>query len=332
MEAVEILGKRVTVRDAPNVRGRHVGDVMPYAVVDYVQVVPDSEYPDDPRYQWLELANGNFCNYVHPPAGARFDLTPQYGYILHDHEREGLSRPELNKAKKHGLPETCPLVAHNKKWTSLTFEIQWFMFWILKRCGPTLTDAEIKKYFSRYLHSSAMLTNHGNGSDWKAGRANYVNGVRVDAEPMRMQPMTSGGNWHRLIGKPIRRRGLNYNVMTIDPKWLIDQIRQIAEADDRRMSKDDKLIEAARVFAMTFNQDTNRPMFFAPTNSTQTVLGPGIRQVDPFPMRDVRLGRDYAPFMPFMCYGGLDQIPASRIKNMGSDPNPPNPFVPERDF
>jgi hypothetical protein len=73
MKAREKLGKTVTARNAPKVTGDAVGSVQPYSEVEYTAIVGDLQYPNDPRYQWLKLADG-YVNYFYPPAGQRFEL------------------------------------------------------------------------------------------------------------------------------------------------------------------------------------------------------------------------------------------------------------------
>ena len=75
MQAQEALGKTVTIRMSPQGGGIDSGQrILPYSVIDYVNIVPDMQYPTNPNYQWLDLGNSHYVNYIYPPNGLRFQL------------------------------------------------------------------------------------------------------------------------------------------------------------------------------------------------------------------------------------------------------------------
>jgi hypothetical protein len=69
----EVLGKTVSIRPEPLVTADKLGTLEPLSTVTAVEVVDDRDHPGDLEYQWLNLEDGTFVNYIYPPAGLRFD-------------------------------------------------------------------------------------------------------------------------------------------------------------------------------------------------------------------------------------------------------------------
>lgn len=76
MQAQELLGKTVTIRNIPSSTGLAVGSVLPRTTVEAVGVVNDRDHPLDENYKWLDLGNSRYVNYIYPPNGLRFSLLP----------------------------------------------------------------------------------------------------------------------------------------------------------------------------------------------------------------------------------------------------------------
>lgn len=72
-KARENKGKTVTIRPEPRASGWK-GWLFPGHEVEYVDIVDDLDYPDNPDKKWLKLTSNNYVNYKYPPAGIRYIL------------------------------------------------------------------------------------------------------------------------------------------------------------------------------------------------------------------------------------------------------------------
>ncbi|MGZ9221236.1 MAG: hypothetical protein ACXW4Q_03945 [Anaerolineales bacterium] len=150
------------------------------------------------------------------PAGRRF------GYLLHDYDLYGLSRPSRNRApvSAQGLPETIKTV--NPEFMPLTR--QWQNYWVdlfslspYNKLYDGLTSAEksiIKQAFKSVTKGNRAFTNR---RGWDDGYADYINGVNTNASPMEQETINCGGNVVELLSGVIRVGGKDvYQVLTLD--------------------------------------------------------------------------------------------------------------------
>lgn len=323
-EAFESLGKRVSVRLQPTVRADTIGYVQPFQKIEYTSIVGDIDHPFDKKYLWFRLGTGGYCNYFYPPNGERFILDPTFGFVLHDHQYYtqerlldylynegatkknidrvkaglwGVSRPERNelagkKNPAYGLPETIKLVF--SQFVVLTEEIQVWWFQRLKLSAPPkMTEKDLKNAWHSLLTSDRFITNFF-GSD---KCADYINHTHLDNEPMKYEPIVTGGAYLQLFGNPFSKYGqLNYKIKAIDARKPLPNI----------------------------NQFTNPELFFYATNSTRTALSPHVRQVDPFPQLQ---GRGVP--IPIFATNPFNAIVASRIQVLPKGAAVPSPYVRE---
>lgn len=150
------------------------------------------------------------------PAGRKF------GYLLHDYDVYGLSRPSRNRASRstQGLPET--IKALNPIFMPLT--VQWQKYWVdlfsLSRFDKLyyeLNSTEksiINRAFRSVTKGNRAFTNR---RGWDDGYADYINGVNTDASPMEQETINCGGNVVELLSDIIRVGGKDvYQVVTLN--------------------------------------------------------------------------------------------------------------------
>lgn len=293
--ALEILGKKVTVRDRPHVFGKVLGSIEPYSTVEYMYIVDDAMVSS---WKWFALPGGGFCNYIYPPAGVRFTLNPRYGIVLHDHEMLGISRPERNGAptRVYGLPETQKLMDNSP--VILTEDLQWFWYDKLKLSYPSTQydeDLPYKKYmqnaFKSLTHGGRAVTNF---KGWNNGYANYPSEINLDKGPMAFEPILMGGALVQILGQFFKYGEWFYKIRAIDAKKPLPDI----------------------------DQYTTPYLFYYATVSTRNALGPGIRQVDPFPQLS---GRDVP--IPIFSNTGANAIRQAVVRLLEPDEEAPSPYV-----
>lgn len=159
---------------------------------------------------------------VQPTPENRLPAGRKFGYLLHDYELYGLSRPSRNRAPRsaQGLPETVkaldpvfmPLTrAWQKYWVDL-FSLSRF-----DRLYDGLDSAEksmINQAFKSVTKGNRAFTNR---RGWDNGFADYINGVNVDAPPMEQETINCGGNVVELLSDIVRIGGKDaYQVATLD--------------------------------------------------------------------------------------------------------------------
>lgn len=156
----------------------------------------------------------------HLPAGRKF------GYLLHDYDLYGLSRPSRNNAalSAQGLPET--IKALDPLFMPLT--AQWQKYWVdlfslsrFDKLYDGLDSTEkgiINLAFKSVTKGNRAFTNrHG----WDDGFADYINGVNTDADPMEQETINCGGNVVELLSEIIRLGGKDvYQIVTVDGEQL----------------------------------------------------------------------------------------------------------------
>ncbi len=81
-KAKELLGKWVTIRAEPHVRGEAVDRIEPHSLVQFLEIVPDKNKPE---WEWLKLDENHYVNYDYPPNGLRFKLLPDEPELPIDH-------------------------------------------------------------------------------------------------------------------------------------------------------------------------------------------------------------------------------------------------------
>lgn len=295
--ALEYLGKKVTIRTAPDVRSTTLTTLPPYSDIEYEEIVDDAHYPHNKNYKWFKLAYG-YCNYIYPPAGERFLLNPKYGVVLHDFEIHGKSRPELNNspARILGLPETQKLLDNNS--VPLTRELQEFWFNLMKLSYPK-SEYSGELTYEKYMKNAFKSLTHGgravtNFKGWNNGYANYVSGINVNAEPMGFEPIVMGGALVQILGKFYKYRRWWYKIRTIAANQPLPDI----------------------------NQYTAPYLVYNATISLRRVIVNHIRQVDPFPQLD---GRDVP--IPIFSRTGSNAIKAEVVRILEDGEAAPYPYV-----
>jgi hypothetical protein len=150
------------------------------------------------------------------PAGRKF------GYLLHDYDLFGLSRPSRNKATRsaQGLPETIKVV--NPAFMPLTRA--WQKYWVdlfslslYNKLYDGLDATQkniINLAFKSVTKGNRAFTNR---RGWDDGYADYINGVNINASPMEQETINCGGNVVELLSDIVRVGGKNvYQIVTLD--------------------------------------------------------------------------------------------------------------------
>jgi len=177
----------VSIRTAPDVSSKRLG-VNLYGKIVY----------GTPEGDWLKLGSGGYSA-IWWKGVKLLDLA--WGKIrcivLHDIERCGLSRPEINNASSRtdGLPETCKFVNSNQ--ISLTKELQEYWFDELKKRNPNMSESARKLGWKSMTRGWAAVTNKF-GSD---KYADYINGTNLNVEPMKLEPIVMGGTILTMLGR-----------------------------------------------------------------------------------------------------------------------------------
>lgn len=130
--------------------------------------------------------------------------------VLHDIEREGMSRPEINKAPLSvmGLPETCKLI--DSRHVVLTRDLQEYWYGELCKRNPNMSEAARKTGWKSLTRGWGAVTNKF-GSE---GYADYINGTNLDKEPMRLEPIVMGGTILTLLGRARMYSEACYKILT----------------------------------------------------------------------------------------------------------------------
>lgn len=113
------------------------------------------------------------------------------GFVMHDEQVWGESRPEHNDAPVwvEGLPETVRL--EQSVSLGMTKAMQAFWFALLKRSAPNFSEAELLSGWRGLTKSGVAFTD---GCSWSNGRADYIQGINLDAkQPMAINTIICGG-------------------------------------------------------------------------------------------------------------------------------------------
>lgn len=164
-----------------------------------VKITPVQPAPDEPL-----------------PAGRRF------GYLLHDYDLYGLSRPSRNKAARsaQGLPETIKALDSTFMPLTKAWQIYWVDLFSLSRFDKLYSELNateksiINLAFKSVTKGNRAFTNR---RGWDDGYADYINRVNVNADPMEQETINCGGNVVELLSGIIRLGGKDvYQVATLD--------------------------------------------------------------------------------------------------------------------
>ena len=152
----------------------------------------------------------------HLPSGRNF------GYLLHDYDLYGLSRPSRNDAARsvNGLPETVKVLQPVFMPITEPWQYYWvdlFSLSLYDKLYKQLTNPErdeIKQAFRSVTKGDRAFTNrHG----WDNGYADYINGENPGADPMEQETINCGGNVVELLSDVIRIGGREvFEVATLD--------------------------------------------------------------------------------------------------------------------
>lgn len=186
----EMLGKVVSVRPEPTVMKERVGTLEPGATVTAVGIVDDLERPGDPEYRWLKLPDATYVNYIHPPAGLRFDWIdapqgPTFPFDLFRVKWDFQMYPYGFASRPAAFQRLKP---HDH--TLLDERLQQLWFEQIKIEGRGLSDDELRRAW-RWLTASDRFITNGQGPDV---RRDYILGVRLDEPLPGIFPLASAGN------------------------------------------------------------------------------------------------------------------------------------------
>jgi hypothetical protein len=152
----------------------------------------------------------------HLPAGRKF------GRIKHSYELYGVSRPTYNNASKStlGLPETYKVVF--PLFMDMTEDWQWYWVDVFSLSKYGMLYKNLSATRQEYIRTAFKSCTAGfraftNGTGWNNGYANYVNGINLDADPMKQETINTGGNVVELLSEIIRIGGKNvYKIRALD--------------------------------------------------------------------------------------------------------------------
>lgn len=150
--------------------------------------------------------------------------TPLFGFVRHDYDLYGKSRPELNGENWNpetgdgvfGLPETVRF--YNARRIPLTYNLQWFWFGLFCEWGKGLPIDYLKQKFASLLKNGRAYTDHADG-------ANYINSPNSTKDPIGFNPIITGGNRVEILddARIYRLGGYNlYKIRVLDVTKSID--------------------------------------------------------------------------------------------------------------
>ena len=238
----------------------------------------------------------------HLPPGRKF------GYLLHDYDLYGISRPTRNKVVRsaQGLPETIkalqpvfmPLTeAWQRYWADL-FSLSRFD----KLYGELSTSEKgiINTAFKSVTKGNRAFTNR---RGWDDGYADYINGVNLGADPMEQETINCGGNVVELLSDIVHLGGKD--------------VYQVGTLDGNQPPPDPLVINHKTAPWLVFKATISRREGFDPRT------GKWAREdiVIPF---DQLQGHDVP--IPFMGQGSSNYIEAERIRVLPEAAPVPDPY------
>jgi hypothetical protein len=136
------------------------------------------------------------------------------GYVLRNYERYGVSRPTMNGAgnKIFGLPDTVKLVYPDP--VPLDEPKQWYWFGLLVKVRPDWSADQLRKAWKSLTADGRAFTDHASREQ---GYCDYILGVNLGMEPIRFNPIVTGGNVVEILGDAVYTGGsLCYPIRTLD--------------------------------------------------------------------------------------------------------------------
>jgi hypothetical protein len=211
---ITVLGLRL--RNEPTTNSATIGK-LPYGTIVFGEPIDSGD--------WLKTNDG-YCAIWH--SGIRLmDLAwgKIRGYVLHDIDVYGVSRPERNEIESgapnnaEGLPETVKM--RDSRLIDLTRELQWYWYGELQKRNPNMTEEERKKGWASMTRGWAAVTNKFGSLQY----ADYINKTNDGAPPMKLEPIIMGGAEVTLLGRAKFGRAPNieycYKILTDSAKVRI---------------------------------------------------------------------------------------------------------------
>jgi len=155
-----------------------------------------------------------------------FCLAPgrKFCRVKHDYELWGKSRLEGIPApdehpkaptKVYGLPEVHKLIESERVW--LTEPLAWMWYGLLEQYAPpTMTRETLIEAWLSLTSGSRAFTNK---SAWDDGYHDFVSGLNPGKQPMRLEPIVTGGAVLEIVGEPAvkgLKKELCYPIRTIN--------------------------------------------------------------------------------------------------------------------
>jgi hypothetical protein len=186
----ELLGKNVSVRPEPVVTAEPAGMLEPFVTVTAVKVVEDRDHPGDPEYRWLQLEDGRYVNYEHPPAGLRFEWLdapqgPSFPFDLYRVKWDFQVYPYGFTSRPAAFQRLQP---HDRTLMDETIQKLWYEQ--VKREGRGLSEDELLQVW-RWLTASNRFITNGQGPDILC---DYIVRERLEARLPGIFPLASAGN------------------------------------------------------------------------------------------------------------------------------------------
>lgn len=168
---------------------------------------------------------------LRPFLGILISETPRrYLYVLTNFERYGVSRPTRDGRRKTvvGLPDTCRTVNMRQladgTWADmgpvdLTEVWQWAWYnRKFKAVRPEWTKEQLWAAWQSTTKDGRAFTDH---VSWSNGYADYVRGVNLGMEPMKLQPIVCGGTILEQAGPLVHIPGAGsvYPFFTMDGRY-----------------------------------------------------------------------------------------------------------------
>ena len=229
-----------------------------------------------------------------------------FAYVFKNFERPGIgvSRPTQNRSALHygGLPDTCKLIDARR--VDLTRELQEYWFELLVRsAGNTMSLKDLKTAWGSLIRNKRAFTNFSGPEN---GYADYINGVNINKQPCKFEPIITGGNVVEIVDGPITKWGKKcWVIRTIDGSKGI--------APDINVT----------------NRETDPFVIFVATNSCRRQFDKRARRwlneqvEEPFPQLR---GRDVP--VPLFYQGSTGLIEVSRVRVLRPGETFPRPYYP----
>jgi hypothetical protein len=146
----------------------------------------------------------------------------KFGFLLHDYDLYGFSRPSRNEAGRAALgpPQTAKVLQP----VFMPITEPWQHYWadlfslslfdkLYNQLAGSDRDAIEQAFRSVTKGDRAFTNKHG----WDNGYADYINGENTSADPMEQETINCGGNVVELLSDVIQVGGRDaYQVATLD--------------------------------------------------------------------------------------------------------------------